>query len=97
MKKCSLVLLAVVALLYFPIQTQAQEVTNSGGVAGFFVGCCFGIRTAGQWNEGKDLHFRDWGRMIPFVSLVIAVWDGIDGAQGITTSDLQEQYGAQYF
>jgi hypothetical protein len=61
------------------------------------VGCCFGIRTAGAYNEGKDLHFRDWGRIIPVVNIVLAIWDGIEGAQGITTSNLQAQYGAQYF
>ncbi len=75
---------------------QAQQ-GQRGGVAGLFVGCCFGIRTAGQYNEGKDLHFRDWGRIIPIVNIVLAVWDGIEGAQGITTHDLQMQYGANYF
>lgn len=73
------------------------EARQPGGVGGFFVGCCFGVRTAGQWNEGKDLHFRDWGRLIPVVGLVLAVWDGVQGMDGITTADLAAEYGANFF
>ena len=87
----------VAALLVSAVPaTQAQQ-QDRGGVIGLVVGCCFGIRTAGQFNEGKDLHFRDWGRIIPVVNIVLAVWDGIEGAQGITTSDLARQYGSNYF
>ena len=97
MKKLSLVLVAGAMLLAVPAQAQGQAPANRGGAVGFIVGCCFGVRTAAQWNDGKDLHFRDWGRFIPFVGTVLAVWDGIEGSQGITTSDLQAEYGAQYF
>lgn len=73
------------------------EAREPGGVGGFFVGCCFGVRTAGQWNEGKDLHFRDWGRLVPVVNIVLAVWDGVQGMEGITTAELAAQYGSNYF
>ena len=88
---------SLMSLFLFSAVPMADAQSNRGGVVGLLVGCCFGIRTAGAWNEGKELHFRDWGRIIPVVGLVLAVWDGIEGAQGITTSDLQAQYGAQYF
>jgi len=98
MKKImTLSLIGLLLVSAAPMTAEAQPAEGRGGVAGLFIGCCFGIRTAGQWNEGKDLHFRDWGRIIPVVNIVLAVWDGIEGSQGITTSDLQAEYGAQYF
>jgi len=95
MKK--IIAFSLMGLLLFSAVPMADAQAQRGGVGGVFVGCCFGIRTAGQWNQGKDLHFRDWGRIIPIVNIVLAVWDGIEGAQGITTSDLQAEYGSQYF
>ena len=97
MKKLGFVLLASAMLLAVPMHTQAQAAGGRGGPVGFVVGCCFGVRTAAQWNDGKDLHFRDWGRIIPYVGVVFAIWDGIEGAQGTTTTSLQATYGAQYF
>ena len=97
LRKLSVLVLASVMLLAVPMQVQAQAASGRGGVAGFLVGCCFGVRTAGQFNAGKDLHFRDWGRIIPYVGTIFAIWDGIEGAQGTTTSNLQASYGAQYF
>ncbi len=97
MKKLGVLLLASSMLLTVSMQAEAQTAQGRGGIGGFLVGCCFGVRTAGQWNEGKDLHFRDWGRIIPYVGAVFGIWDGIEGAQGKTSSDLQATYGAQYF
>ncbi len=93
-KKQMMMIVAGCMLAAWPMQSQAAE---RGGVIGFFVGCCFGVRTAGQFNEGKDLHFRDWGRIIPYVGAVFAIWDAIEGAQNTTTTQLQAQYGGQYF
>lgn len=95
-RKWGVMLIAAVMLSAIPMQGNAA-VAGRGGVPGFFVGCCFGVRTAGQYNAGKNIHFRDWGRLIPYVGAVFAIWDGIDGAQNTTTQSLQEQYGAQYF
>jgi hypothetical protein len=95
MKK--IMVFSLVSLFLFSALPMADAQQQRGGLPGLLVGCCFGIRTAGAYNEGKDLHFRDWGRIIPVVGLVLAIWDGIEGAQGITTSGLQAQYGAQYF
>jgi hypothetical protein len=96
LKKVGALLLASTMLLAIPAQTEAAA-AGRGGPIGFIVGCCFGVRTVAQYNEGKDLHFRDWGRIIPYVGAVFAIWDGIEGAQGTTTSKLQATYGAQYF
>ena len=98
MKKILVTGLAVLLLVGMAAQSQAQAThPDRGGVGGLLVGCCFGIRTAGQWNDGKDLHFRDWGRVIPVVNIVLAVWDGIQGYEGITTQQLAEEYGSNFF
>ena len=81
-------------ILAMPLTSEAQR---GGGIDSLLVGCCFGVRTAGAYNEGKQLHFREWGRIIPYVGVVFAVWDGIEGAQGITTGQLQQNYGAVYY
>ena len=95
MKK--LVVIALAAFLAIGMMPQADVEAKPGGFGGLLVGCCFGVRTAGEWNEGKDLHFRDWGRLIPFVNIVLFVWDGVQGYEGITTADLAAEYGANYF
>jgi hypothetical protein len=95
MKKWLAGLLVGAALLSAPAITEAQQ--QRGGIGGFLVGCCFGVRTAGEFNAGKDLHFREWARLIPYVGVVFAIWDGIDGAQNVTTSQLQQSYGTQYY
>lgn len=86
-------LVAMMLMASAPV-TEARE---PGGFMGFVAGCCFGIRTAGAWNDGKDIHFREWGLLIPIVGIVITIWNGIDGAQGITTRDLASQYGANFY
>lgn len=78
-----------------PSMSEAYE--GRGGIGGFLVGCCFGVRTAGAFNAGKDLHFREWARLIPYVGAVFAIWDGIEGAQGMTTTQLQRNYGALFY
>ncbi len=92
MKKL-LVLAGAVALLAMPV-AQARE---AGGLSGGLVGCCFGIRSAAAWNEGKNLEMREWLRIIPIVGIVGAVWNCIDGWNGITTADLRKVAGEQYY
>jgi hypothetical protein len=31
------------------------------------------------------------------VGIVFAIWNGVDGAQGVTTSEYAAQYGAMYY
>jgi hypothetical protein len=68
-----------------------------GGVMGFIAGCCFGIRSGAAYNDGKEVHWREWVRLIPFASIVFAIWDGIDGANGMTTKDYVSKYGAAFY
>ena len=42
-----------------PTAVPAQE-EGRGGIPAFFVGCCLGIREGTEYNEGKDLHWREW-------------------------------------
>lgn len=95
MRKIGMMLLMGAMLMATPSLTEAYE--GRGGIGGLLVGCCFGVRTAGEFNAGKDIHFREWARIIPYVGIIFAVWDGIEGAQGMTTSQLQQNYGALYY
>jgi len=55
------------------------------------------VRSATAYNDGKDLHWREWGRLIPFAGFVFAIWDGVDGMNGRTTGNLASEYGATYY
>lgn len=90
-------LFAVVATLLLSVPSLQAESAKSGGIGGLIVGCCFGVRAAAAFNDGKDLHYRDWGRVIPVAGVVFAVWDGFDGLQGKTTAQLRETYGTLYY
>jgi hypothetical protein len=76
--------------------TYAAE-KGPGGFMGFIAGCCFGPRAGADYNDGKSIHWREWITLIPVVSLVVAVWNGIDGANGVTKADYAEQYGSTYY
>ena len=77
---------------------QAFAINESrGGLMGFVSGCCFGIRTGGEYNEGKEVHWRQWLRLVPFVGLVCAIWDGVDGSNGMTTKDYAKKYGSAFY
>jgi hypothetical protein len=64
-----------------------------GGFMGFLAGCFFGVRSAAAYNDGKSIHWREWITLIPFVS----IWNGIDGAKGVTTKAYAEKYGASFY
>jgi hypothetical protein len=73
------------------------EYSGRGGFMGFIAGCCFGIRTGAAYNEGKDIHWREWVMFIPFVNIVFTIMNGIEGMQGVTTSELAQQYGSSFY
>lgn len=89
--------LLVVAFLMSGLTVTAAPSSGRGGFMGFIAGCCFGIRAAGDYNEGKEIHWREWVMLIPYVNIVFAIWNGIDGANGVTTKDLASKYGAMYY
>ncbi|MDP6490237.1 MAG: hypothetical protein QGH42_04725 [Kiritimatiellia bacterium] len=86
---------AMIALLAAAPLAQANE--EQGDILGFFVGCCFGLRTGADYNDGKELHLRDYGRIIPWANIVFAVWDGVDTYNGKGRADFQTAYGSEYY
>lgn len=96
MKFVAMIMVVLMAFFAFvPAGMAAQK--DSGGIEGFLIGCCFGIRSAAAHNDGKDLHWREWIRIIPLANIVGAVFDAVDGMNGMTTKDLANQYGANYY
>ena len=90
----SLLIALFVMLSVAPAVSAAQ---GQGGFMGFLVGCCFGIRSGAAYNDGKDLHWREWALIIPIAGIVVAVINGMDGANGLTNKDLAKQYGANFY
>ncbi len=92
-KRWLLASMAAVCLMASTAPAQTQR----GGIMGFIAGCCFGVRAAGAYNDGKEIHWREWVMLIPYVNIVFAIWNGVDGANGVTTSELAKRYGASYY
>ena len=92
MKKIIALLMAGLVLSTSTVGMAAPE--GRGGLMGFIAGCCFGIRAGGDYNEGKEIHWREWVMLVPFVNWVFAVWNCIDGANGMTTKDYAKKYGS---
>lgn len=90
------ILVAAMVLTTVAPTAQAAE-KGRGGVMGFIAGCCFGIRAGADYNDGKEIVWREWVMLIPYVNIVFAIWNGIDGANGTTRADYAEQYGSTYF
>jgi hypothetical protein len=96
MKK--LIACGMAALVLAMSAGSASAVNESrGGLMGFIAGCCFGIRAGGEYNEGKEIHWREWVGLIPYVNIVFAIWNGVDGANGMTTSDYAKKYGSAFY
>lgn len=89
----------MIALLVLSAVAPAASAANAerGGFMGFIAGCCFGIRAGNAYNDGKEIHFREWCTIIPYVGVIFSIWNGIDCAGGSTTSDLAAKYGATYY
>lgn len=96
MKKA--LMIAMAGLLLATAVPSVQAVNKDrGGVMGFIAGCCFGMRAGAAYNDGKEIHWREWVSLVPVVNIVFAVWNGLDGMNGMTTSDYAKQYGAMYY
>ena len=96
MKKAVASLLIAVFVL-FSIAPAVSAASGQGGFMGFIAGCCFGVRSGAAYNDGKDLHWREWALLIPFVGWVVAIINGVDGMNGMTTKDMAAQYGANFY
>lgn len=91
MKKIVAVMLAGL-MLSAALPAQAAP-ADRGGFMGFVAGFCFGVRAAGAYNEGKEIHWREWITLLVLPS----IWNGIEAAQGKTTADYAKQYGSAYY
>jgi hypothetical protein len=89
--------LLVFAFLGATVPSFAAKSQGRGGFMGFIAGCCFGIRAGSAYNDGKEIHWREWVLLIPVAGLVFAIWNGIEGYNGVTTKDLAARYGAMYY
>ncbi|MEI6166725.1 MAG: hypothetical protein WCS52_05990 [bacterium] len=96
MKKIIMGLVITSVLLGTVCPSQAIN-EKRGGLMGFIAGCCFGIRAGAAYNDGREIHWREWVMLIPYVNIVFAIWNGIDGANGMQTSDYTKKYGAAFY
>ena len=87
MKKILAIVLAMAIFAAAPA-AQAKAAEGRGGI----VGCCFGIRTAAAYNEGKSINIREWLQLI----WIGNVWAAFEGYSGTTTSDLQKTEPAYF-
>ena len=67
--------------------------SRGGGVAAFFIGCFYGPRVGLQWNEGIDLHWREWCHIVPGIN----VWNAIECAQGLTGHEWAQKNGVKWY
>ena len=89
--------LLIVLMLMLSLAPAVSAGSGQGGFMGFLVGCCFGLRSGAAFNDGKDLHWREWVLLIPVASLVVGIMNGLDGMNGLTTKDMAAQYGANFY
>ena len=87
MKKSLAIALAAVLTLAAVPTTRAESAEGRGGIVGGLVGCCFGIRSAAAYNEGKSISVREW---LDFF-YVGRIWAAFEGFSGTTTSDLHAE------
>lgn len=98
MKKFGLVICAAVLVFSMAAQTATAKTDREpGGLPAFFIGCCWGLREGLEWNEGADLHWREWCRIIPYAGIVFAIWDGVECYNGITAHEWAEKNGANWY
>jgi len=93
----TLLCVSAILLTLLTPPAHAKVSREPGGIPAFFVGCCWGIREGSEWNEGADMHWREWLRIVPVAGLVVSVWDGIECMDGVTAKDWAKQYGANWY
>lgn len=92
MKKSILAIAMASALVACAAPALADRDRQPGGVAGGLIGCCFGMRTAAAWNDGKGIGIRDILDLI----VIGRIWSAIEGWGGTTTSQLHAESPAYY-
>lgn len=89
MKK--MVLMALMAAMVAMPAISAEKAR--GGFIGGIYGCCFGVRGAAAYNDGKDVIAMEWIDAI----VTAHIWAFIKGWSGTTTADLRKDYGDRFF
>ncbi|MEI6166726.1 MAG: hypothetical protein WCS52_05995 [bacterium] len=89
--------LTISGILFSSVSPSMAINEQRGGLMGFIAGCCFGIRAGAAYNDGKDIHWREWILLIPIVGFVASIWNGIDGANGMQKADYAKQYGSTFY
>ncbi len=89
--------LLVALLLLTTVASAAPTGSGRGGFMGFIGGCCFGLRCGAAYNDGKEIHWREWLTIIPYAGVIFSIWNGVDCANGKTSSDFASQYGSMYY
>jgi len=74
-----------------------QGIGDREFVSWFLVGLCLGPRAQMDYKDGKEFHWREICRVIPYVGGIFAIWDGVDISSGKGRAELQEAYGANYY
>jgi hypothetical protein len=98
MKKIVLAcLIATFVIALCPRSSEAKVDRQPGGIPAFLVGCCWGIREGSEWNEGADMHWREWLRIIPYAGVIFQIWDGVDCYGGITAHDWAAKNAANWY
>ena len=97
MKKMFACLMIVMLVLLAVAPAASAAGSGRGGFMGFIAGCCFGVRAGSAYNDGKEIHWREWCLLIPYVNIVFQIWNGIDSANGTTSGELAAKYGAIYY
>ena len=99
LKKCTLLIIVFLLIISLVPMTAYAKVNNRkpGGIGAFFIGCCWGLREGLEYNEGADLHWREIAVIIPYVGLVISIWNGVECYKGATAHEWAEQNGANWY
>ncbi|MBP1590332.1 MAG: hypothetical protein IJT88_08850 [Kiritimatiellae bacterium] len=83
----------LVSMLILASVSLAAPVEGRGGFLGGIHGCCFGLRGAAAYNEGKNMTALEWIDALVACHIIAFV----KGCSGITTSDLKASYGESFF
>lgn len=97
MKKVFAGIMILSVLLGCAAPSMAADERPRDKFMAFIAGCCFGVRAGAAYNDGKDIHWREWATLIPGVGSVVQIWNGIDSAKGVRTADYAALYGATYY
>lgn len=94
MKKIFVALLLASAIAVSSVRADdAVSPPQRGGLVAGLYGCCFGLRGAIAYNDGKDVIAMEWIDGI----LTAHIWAFLQGYKGTNTADMRKVYGESFF